>query len=299
MATRLRILNWDKYNAKRADVKKPSWYREENTSAQSRSLYGVRATPRYVFQVLKGLASREQSDELVFEPDWFCNVEGAGSFTLREFDDALAALGGRVIEVLEHTPLPPEHEPSALRARAEDVTLRDGRTDETDGTEENSRRSFSSAAAATEVSCSFPTKPADTAALDPIVGDVEIDAWLRSLGMTERGCVGWKKSHSHEQIMAGLREAFTREANDPFFFEPLPTKPFQTRRQRVPEVLDRYIANARVAPPGGAAVVPLSERKAETPEEAIERARREMTEKRQREAEKEREYLLHGASGSP
>lgn len=294
-ATRVRILNWDKYNAKRADVKKPSWYREENTSAQSRSLYGVHATYRYVFQCLKGLASREQSDELSFDPEWLCNVEGAGSFNRVELDTAMRLLHGRVIDVVEHTPLPPEPEPNAARARDADVTLRDGRTDET---EENSLRSFSSAAAAEEVSCSFPTNPADTAVLDPVpIDDVEIRDWLHALGIRGRGYGGWRKDHSPEKILAGLKEAYARDKTDPYFFEPLPSKPFQGRQSRIAEVLARYIGNARPQPPGGADVIPLSEPKAETNEEAIARAAREMTEKRRREAEKEREYLRSGSTG--
>ena len=97
---RVKILNWDRYNEKRKDVKHPTWFRMENSFAQSQSLFGLNAVQRYVYFTLLGYAGERQSSDLDFEIEWFLHFHGAGAFNETEFLDALSSLNGKTIEIV-------------------------------------------------------------------------------------------------------------------------------------------------------------------------------------------------------
>lgn len=278
-ATRVRILNWDKYNAKRADVKKPTWHREENKSGQSPSLFGVPAAERYIFGCLKGLAGDEQSDVVEFEPAWFCVVRGGGSFTVDELDSAMRLLDGRVIEVLQHVP-------STARARYVDVTLRD----ETGRDEETSLRSVSlpppppekisnSDLLLTErtrpvldLGPSVSDLPQNDSQTDlRLVGDPELNDWLvGEMRCTRRGFAAWLRSPTQGGGDAVRLEAMLRAAQSKWENDPKQRQKVDFNRTTHTGWLNsfleiearKYVASP--APPGGAAVIPLSEPKAGT-----------------------------------
>lgn len=129
----VRILNWERFNEKRKDVKEPGWLRLEKKFPQSKSLFGVKAADRYVFVALMCHACDEQSAALDFDSSWFVHIYGAGAFTEDDFVSALAALDGKVIEWegASKAPVPP-----TLRVRNESDTSTpryertNGRTDD-------------------------------------------------------------------------------------------------------------------------------------------------------------------------
>jgi hypothetical protein len=141
MRVRLRILNWEKFNEKRKDVKEPGWLRLEKKFPMSKSLWGIGAADRYVFVTLMCLACDEQSATLDFDSGWFAQLYGGGAFSEDVFLSALNVLNGKVIEVEEST-APPRiapvtstvregHEHGPLRTDGRDETQRN-ETDEED-----------------------------------------------------------------------------------------------------------------------------------------------------------------------
>lgn len=136
---KVRILNWEKINEKRKDVKHPTWFRMDNDLPQSQSLFGLSAVERYVFVCLLCLASKQQAAEIEFEIDWFCYY-GGNVFETKDVLSALERMNGKCLEVTSGD-VPGTcrgrdvHETRPLRGRDGDVTLQTDITDLTDITD--------------------------------------------------------------------------------------------------------------------------------------------------------------------
>jgi hypothetical protein len=112
---RLRILNWEKFNEKRKDVKEPGWLRLEKRFPMSKSLWGVGPADRYVFVTLMCFACDEQSADLDFESSWFAHYYGGDAFGESELLSALRALDGKVIKIQECPAEPPPPPPPTTK----------------------------------------------------------------------------------------------------------------------------------------------------------------------------------------
>lgn len=138
----VRILNWDRYNERRKDVKHPTWFRMENAFARSESLFGLSAVTRCVWFGLLAHASEKQSGELDFDSAWFVHVHGAGAFTESELFTAIEQLKHRTIEVMQNDAN--VHVTDTARTRHADATLQDGHYEQdiTNKTERTAPRAF-------------------------------------------------------------------------------------------------------------------------------------------------------------
>jgi hypothetical protein len=78
----IEIINWDKWNEKRKDVKSPSWLRLNNTLPTSQDLYGLTAEEKWVWVALLCVASQKQSAKFEIYIDWFSWYTSASKETI-------------------------------------------------------------------------------------------------------------------------------------------------------------------------------------------------------------------------
>jgi len=70
----IEILNWSKYNDPRHDVKSPSWFRLENETWISESLFSLSAEEKWVWICLLCHASKKRSGKLKLNVKWFADL---------------------------------------------------------------------------------------------------------------------------------------------------------------------------------------------------------------------------------
>jgi len=139
----IEILNWDKWNQKRNDVKNPTWLRLENKTPTSQDLFGLRAAHKWIWVCIICIASQKQKGCLDIDTDWLAWYSGSSK---EEVLECIKQLEGRTLRIRTHT----------ARARPQ-TYVTDGRTDEQ--TNEHYERESEKNSSTSQPIVSFKSEP--------------------------------------------------------------------------------------------------------------------------------------------
>lgn len=115
---KIKILNWERFNEKRKDVKHHTWWRCQISMPTNPDLFALTPSEKWVWVCLLSHAAEKQREELEIDTAWFAWYSQTDEKTVL---NAIAKLDGKSIQVVT------EHVTNTLRERNEHDSLQTDR----------------------------------------------------------------------------------------------------------------------------------------------------------------------------